>query len=67
MTPIDLTYLNNDADFSVLLGIAEKLYPGIYVVLAGKKLASILGWDSYFFLGDPASIELKFIELFQSF
>jgi len=43
-----LTY---EADFSVLLGIAEKLSPGIYVALAG----------------DPASIEAKFVELFESF
>jgi len=40
-----------DTDFNVLLGIAEKLNPGIYTALAG----------------DPASIELKFIELFESF
>jgi hypothetical protein len=31
--------LNNDADFSVVLGIAEKLYPGIYVVLAGREFS----------------------------
>jgi len=43
--------LNNDADFTVLLGIAEKVSPGIYVALAG----------------DPASIEAKFVELFESF
>jgi len=41
----------SEADFSVLLGIAEKLEPGIYIALAG----------------DPASIEEKFVELFESF
>jgi hypothetical protein len=47
---IDLD-ITTEADFSVLLGIAEKLEPGIYVALAG----------------DPASIEEKFVELFESF
>jgi len=47
---IDLD-ISSEADFSVLLGIAEKLSPGIYVALAG----------------DPASIEEKFVELFESF
>jgi len=43
--------LTSDSDFAVLLGIAEKLSPGIYVALAG----------------DPASIQQKFVELFDSF
>jgi len=43
--------MSSEADFSIVLGIAEKLSPGIYVALAG----------------DPASIELKFVELFESF
>jgi len=43
--------LGNENDFGVLLGISEKLSPGIYVALAG----------------DPASIEEKFVELFESF
>jgi hypothetical protein len=30
--------LNSDADFDVLLGVAEKLSPGIYVALAGIPL-----------------------------
>jgi hypothetical protein len=30
--------LSNEADFSVLLGIAEKMSPGIYVALAGMLL-----------------------------
>jgi len=47
---VDLA-LTSEADFSVLLGIAEKLKPGIYVALAG----------------DPTTIEEKFIELFESF
>lgn len=53
---------SSEADFSVLLGVAEKLSPGIYVALAG--------WVQYAwvnFAGDPASIELKFRELFESF
>jgi hypothetical protein len=41
----------HDADFDVLLAIAEKLRPGSYVTLAG----------------DPTTIEEKFIELFESF
>eukprot|EP01117_Protostelium_nocturnum_P018020 TRINITY_DN7438_c0_g1_i1.p1 TRINITY_DN7438_c0_g1~~TRINITY_DN7438_c0_g1_i1.p1 ORF type:complete len:491 (-),score=132.98 TRINITY_DN7438_c0_g1_i1:194-1666(-) len=44
--------LSIESDFYLLLGIAEKLFPGIYVMLAG---------DPAFF------IELKFIELFESF
>lgn len=40
-----------DADFLLLLGVAERLSPGIYFALAG----------------DPATIEEKFIELFESF
>jgi len=43
--------ISSEADFTVLLGIAEKLSPGMYVALAG----------------DPASIEAKFVELFESF
>eukprot|EP01113_Clastostelium_recurvatum_P002350 TRINITY_DN1097_c0_g1_i4.p1 TRINITY_DN1097_c0_g1~~TRINITY_DN1097_c0_g1_i4.p1 ORF type:complete len:649 (-),score=122.12 TRINITY_DN1097_c0_g1_i4:12-1958(-) len=43
--------LTGDQDFWLLLGIAEKLWPGIYVTLAG----------------DPAYIEERFIELFESF
>jgi len=43
--------LTAESDFAVLLGIAEKLSPGMYVALAG----------------DPASIEAKFVELFESF
>ncbi|PRP80754.1 hypothetical protein PROFUN_11494 [Planoprotostelium fungivorum] len=44
--------LGQESDFYLLLGIAEKLFPGIYVMLAG---------DPAFF------IELQFIELFESF
>jgi len=43
--------LTVDGDYAVLLGLAEKLSPGIYADLAG----------------DPASIEERFIELFESF
>ena len=43
--------LTSDADFFLLLGVAERLSPGIYFALAG----------------DPATIEEKFIELFESF
>jgi len=43
--------LTLDGDYAVLLGLAEKLSPGIYADLAG----------------DPASIEERFIELFESF
>ena len=42
-------FLEQDADFFVLLGFAEKYNPGIY-----KSL-----------LGDPDMIEEKFIDLFQ--
>eukprot|EP01121_Diplochlamys_sp_Union-15-3_P015612 TRINITY_DN5203_c0_g1_i1.p1 TRINITY_DN5203_c0_g1~~TRINITY_DN5203_c0_g1_i1.p1 ORF type:complete len:318 (-),score=52.49 TRINITY_DN5203_c0_g1_i1:50-1003(-) len=41
----------SEADFTVLLGLAEKMSPGIYVTL----------------VGDPGKIERKFIELFESF
>lgn len=41
--------MSSEQDFSVLLGIAEKLAPGTYVTLAG----------------DPTAIEEKFIELFE--
>lgn len=40
--------LTSEADFSVLLGIAEKLSPGIYVALAG----------------DPQLIAEKVMEIF---
>jgi len=41
----------SDQCFTVLLGIAEKMSPGIYITL----------------VGDPGKIEEKFIELFESF
>jgi hypothetical protein len=41
--------LFSESDFTVLLGIAEKLSPGIYVALAG----------------DPATIAEKVIEIFE--
>ncbi len=41
--------LNTEPDFTVLLGVAEKLSPGIYVALAG----------------DPATIAEKVIEIFE--
>lgn len=43
--------LSADADFLVILGVAEKLSPGIYTTLAG----------------DPLLMEERFIELFESF
>jgi hypothetical protein len=43
--------LSADADFLVILGMAEKLSPGIYTTLAG----------------DPLLMEERFIELFESF
>jgi hypothetical protein len=43
--------LSADADFLVVLGVAEKLSPGIYLILAG----------------DPLLMEERFMELFESF
>lgn len=64
----DLT-LNSELDFTVLLGIAEKLSPGIYVAMAGAPLVFCcfqLGFLTHF-TGDPKAIEEKFVELFESF
>lgn len=43
--------LTADADFLAVLGVAEKLSPGVYMTLAG----------------DPLLMEERFIELFESF
>jgi len=47
-TDLDLLH---EGDFSLLLAVAEKMSPGIYVALSG----------------DPSQIEEKLIELFESF
>lgn len=43
--------INSESDLSAVLGVAAKMHPGIYITVSG----------------DPASLELKFIELFESF
>jgi hypothetical protein len=43
--------LEQELDFLLVLSVAERLAPGIYVTL----------------IGDPAALEDKFIQLFESF
>ena len=47
----DALELKDGEDYNVMLGIAEKLAPGIYVKIAG----------------DPESMEERFMELFENF
>lgn len=55
--------ITNESDLSVVLGIAAKMQPGIYVAVSGMVKIFLYS----FLTGDPASLELKFMELFESF